>query len=344
MASMFELLLETMPFAGAAQALWESTGKPFEELSADEVKEHIELLPEDTSFQVELPDLIYGAEPPGQPLWAWSYSSANPAEVGSVYCRVRDADYVGHQVADRIAWGLDEPPAVFQQAVRIVFQAGGEVLLPLSKDFVLWTFKLRDGHIAPDQTPLWKLESVHDTSLVVVFAYDVDPATGEITKMDFDRIRDAQLRDEVREMQQAVKELLAGVESAKETPVEPSDTAPPAPPKLNEAWGTTVLKGDFWTTARGEKGPPGQVPLSGGVSGKVGDVCEISTEPARLLVVFSFTTCRERADFEPGGIVGFARCYPHLLVSTTVPVQKSRLPPGWIGRPRSPNGTRRAGT
>ena len=127
MASLFELLLDTMPFAAAAQAMYKLFGLEVWELSAADARQFITLLPDGAGVHVELPALKEGVEPAEQPLWAWSQSPDKPAEVGSVYCRVRDADHVGHHVADRIAWGLEEPPSAFQEAVRVVFEAGRAV-------------------------------------------------------------------------------------------------------------------------------------------------------------------------------------------------------------------------
>jgi hypothetical protein len=36
-----------------------------------------------------------------------------------------------------------------------------------------------------------------------------------------------------------------------------------------------------------------------------------------VIVAFSLTTCKQRADFEPGGVLGAGRVYPHIMVTST---------------------------
>jgi hypothetical protein len=362
MPSPFGLLLRTMPFTGALNALMLQKNKSFAELSGAEVRERITLLPEDAAFHFVMPALNPALEPEAQPIWAFGYTTSRPAEVGEVYCRVRDADYVGHHVAERIAWGLEAGAEPFKPEVRVKLKAGADLRLPLTKEYLLWSFWVKGGYISEDQTRLWRLESLLDGSVVAAFAFDVDPATGQITKTDFDKVHDPTLRDDLQRMSRAVKELLGGGWPGA-TPegqggaegAGPGETPPPPPPDVETAtpsggpggggeeedepelstngagplegstedaqpWAPRVLGGDLFSEA--ENAPPvGGAPVPGGLSGEVGDAVDVATEPARFLIVFSFTTCRERADYEPGGVVGFARCYPHLLAAATVPVQ-----------------------
>lgn len=357
MPNPFELLLTTMPFAGAMESVTVAGLKSVAQLSAAEVRRRVLLLEDGASIHVELPALDVGLPLGSQPLWAFTYSTSRPAEVSDLYCRVRDADNVGHHVADRVAWGLEAGYEPFKSEVRVKLAAGADLRLPLTRDFLLWAFRVRGGYIPEDHSKLWRLASELDTSIVAVLAYDIDPATGQITKTDFDKVRDPALREDLQEMSRAVKELLGGGwpsdvpehlrgvegsdaggnlqppppdvdldpesvlpaptsnEDEPEGPVETPAGAGPEPP-----WGQRVLRGDLFPVQEGAAaaGAPA-APM--GVSGEVGESVDVETEPARLLVVFSFTTCRERADFEPGGIVGFARCYPHLMLATTVPVE-----------------------
>lgn len=360
MASLFGMLLDTMPFAGAAQALFEKYGRRFDQCEAHEVKEIINLLDPGASFDVELPEINADLGKEQQPLWALSHAGSEPAAIRQVYCRVRDADYVGHCVAEKIEWGLEDPVDCFQRAARVTFASGGQVSLPLTPEYVFWKFRISGGALSEDQTRLWRLKSCLDTSLVVVFAYDLDPATAELRPMDLARIQDPRLREEVKKATEAVKQLLGdapvpgkgGAEGSDggTNPPEPSEdpelpptgadrtggsfpTVPPSESEpIDEPWGTTVMRGDLWPDAA-ELGSGGMIKAGGGVSGQVGEVRDLLTEPARLLVVVSFTTCCERADFEPGAMVGFARCYPHLLMSATVPVKKIEAS-AHIDRPR----------
>ncbi|MFO0587298.1 MAG: type VI secretion system tip protein TssI/VgrG [Polyangiaceae bacterium] len=263
---------------------------------------------------------IAGDDREMQPLWAFSYDPARPAEVGSVYCRVHDADYVGHQVADRIAWGLEEPGGLHKPEVRVQFQAGGEVMLPLTKEHVLWAFRVNRGSLPEDGSILWRLQANLDTSIVAVFVFDIDPTTGQVLKTDFEKVHDPKLRDELREMSRAVKELGTVPDSNTDPPRGDGQPDHPLPSIEGDIWGVRALRGaDFWPEH--SEGGTNRCAQPGGIDGAVGDTVDVDTEPARVMVVFSFATCCERADFEPGAVVGFARCYPHLLVSATVPVE-----------------------
>jgi hypothetical protein len=349
MASLFGMLLDTMPFAAAAHAIRQKYGKWFNECEAHEAREFISMLAPDASFDVDLPEVNRELDTEEQPLWAFSHGGRDPAQVRAVYCRVHDADYVAHCVTEKIEWGLEDPVDSFQKAVRVTFASGGQVLLPLTTEHVFWKFRVRGGSIPSLGSGLWQLTSNLDSSLLVVFAYDIDPATGEIKKMDVERIRDTTVRDEVKKAMEAAKQLLGYGDKPGQGGAEGSDggTTPPPqgeeapPPDMNRPpppdvfhpqpappeeeakapWGTTVLRGDFWPEAKEGSTASGPNQHTS-VSGQVGQLCDVMTEPARLLVVFSFTTCCQRADFEAGGMVGFARCYPHLLVSATVPIKK----------------------
>lgn len=318
MPSLWELLSRTMPF-WAQQAEAKLNKRQPHELTSAEVRRNVTLLPEQAAFYVELPNIHPEIPREDQRLWAFTYSTARPAEVGSVYCRVHDADYVGHHVAERIAWGLEDPGGLLRQEIRVKFQSGVDLRFPLTSEYLLWAFRVRGGLIRDWPSTLWQLTSRLDTSIVAVFLYDIDPATGQLTKTDFEKVQDPRLREDLREMSRAVKEL----GSVADNPVEPleseeDDPVPPPPPE-QEGWGTRVLRGsDFWPDPAEQGTTAPAVPV--GIGGVVGQSVDIHTEPARVLVVFSFTTCCERADFEPGAMVGFARCYPHLLVSSTAPI------------------------
>jgi hypothetical protein len=318
MASLFECLLKTMPFA-AVEEYASANHKSFADLTAAEVGQFVTLLPENQGFYVELPSVDPAVDRDSQPLWAFSYTTAHPAEVGSIYCRVHDADYVGHHVADRVAWGLEEPGGQLDPEIRVRFQAGGEVRLALTAEYLLWAFKVNRGHLPEDASILWRLESNLDTSIVAVFLFDIDPATGQVKKTDFENVQDPKRREELREMSRAVKEL-GSVPDATADPPKGDEKRPARLSAVEgDIWGVRVLRGaDFWPEH--PEGGTSNCRQPAGIDGSVGDTVDIHTEPARLMVVFSFTTCCERADFEPGGMVGFARCYPHLLVSATVPL------------------------
>ncbi len=66
--------------------------------------------------------------------------------------------------------------------------------------------------------------------------------------------------------------------------------------------------GDAFMPEPGTKPPCPDVTVAG--TGTI----RICLESVRYLVLVSLTTCRERPDFAPGELVGFARFYPHVMV------------------------------
>ena len=50
----------------------------------------------------------------------------------------------------------------------------------------------------------------------------------------------------------------------------------------------------------------------------VGEVKNIVVSPLRILVCFGLTCCKERNDFEPGGVLGANRVYPHVLLMSSM--------------------------
>jgi hypothetical protein len=46
----------------------------------------------------------------------------------------------------------------------------------------------------------------------------------------------------------------------------------------------------------------------------------VYTGPVWVVVAFGFTTCKQKADFEPGGVLGAGRIYPHVMVTCNQPL------------------------
>lgn len=356
MPSLMELLLDTMPMAAAKNALQLREDKSFDELEAAEVRAVLRFLGPEESLGVPVPAVSKARTKRTQPLWGWTHDANHPATVRDVYCRVRDADYVAHRVVDHLSWGQEEPIGTLKQSITVTFAAGGQVSLPLSKDYVFWKVLVKGGKIADDQTRLWRLESVVDSGLVVAFVYDIDPVSGQVMPVDLDAIKDPKAKEDWEQTRRAVKELMGssadgargsgpGTDGAggasgsggEPDEIAPFDAPPPTvlvpeeetdfigpplgpdqPPTDPVPWAQRIQSGDiFWR--------PGWEPKAGAtgasapvVHGEVGEVHDVATGPAVVVVLVSFTFCCERADFEPSGIVGFARCYPHLMVKANV--------------------------
>jgi len=53
---------------------------------------------------------------------------------------------------------------------------------------------------------------------------------------------------------------------------------------------------------------------------KAGETGKVKLQRPRIVVCVSLVCCKERADFEPGQIVGMARFYPHVMTMANVPL------------------------
>lgn len=322
MPSLFEILLDTMPFAAARQAARESCdGKDIGDLDLQEAAGFFELIGEKATVDVELPARNESLSTEEQPLWAFAQGGDDPASVRHVYCRVQDADYVGHRVANLIAWGLEDPVGTFRREIRVTSAAGGQLALPLTPEFVAQRWLVHGGKIIEDQTRLWRLPALLDKGLVAVFAYDIDPSSGRVVPADMTRALDPVLEQKLRGAQDAARELLGQFE--RDGDVSPDQGQGGAPEtSAGGHWGYRVVEGNIWDRRREGATGDQQGGRGGAVSGEVGDVCQVPTAPGTILVIVTFTFCQERADFEPGALVGFARCHPHLFVQANIPLAR----------------------
>jgi hypothetical protein len=70
----------------------------------------------------------------------------------------------------------------------------------------------------------------------------------------------------------------------------------------------------------------------GGISCAVGDECVSSIARHRAVVCISLTCCKQRADFEPGEVLGVGRIYPHIMVISNLGIKKIEGTV-WVDRP-----------
>lgn len=75
-------------------------------------------------------------------------------------------------------------------------------------------------------------------------------------------------------------------------------------------------------SALGDNAMPslGQEPKAAPVT--IGQQRDVVLSPLRILVCFSVTCCKERNDFEPGGVLGANRIYPHVMVMSSVGLKR----------------------
>ena len=284
MASLEQLLRQTMPLAGADAAYTELAaptnykvwggnppppgdmpllfgGQPIAIGEAVKVtrlelgESHDVVKPEITPEDYETPHDV--------PIWRWSHDASTPSIISNVFCRVRSSDYKSYKVADSIEWGLELEDAkdTLKNCIRITNLVGKRIELPLSKEFVAYKAVVQGGKILAHQTDLWKLPSNHDQSLVLAFVYSL--------KAD----------------------------------------SPPLAMTVDDANDL----GDGFMPSGGAAAP---------VAADVHGEASADVDDPRVLVVLSLTTCKQLEDFAPGGIVGMGRIYPHIMVMSTMALSR----------------------
>jgi hypothetical protein len=289
MASFEDLLMQTMPFAGAlnfynvrraetlaaSRMAEEKDGTPTPDpgefpglfsgqtIGYDDMM--VERLEVDESFEVAKPVIEpddYN-DPHPVNIWRWKHDAAAPWIISDVYCRSRGSSYVSCRVLDTLEWGLEteKTKGTLKNAIRITSLVGKQIELPLTKDFTTYKASVRGGQISSNQTDLWKLAANHDQSLVIAFVYSLEPGQ---------------------------------------------------PPRRMTADEANDFGEDFM--------PSGDAAAATGadVHGEV----SADLEHPRVLVILSLTTCKQAEDFAPGSIVGMGRLYPHMMVMSSTPLAR----------------------
>lgn len=325
MTSLFEHLMDTLPFTGAMNALREKHGRNLINTMADDAKWYLGYLDVGDDYHAKLPPL------PTKPakeilddrdkmnqwalkqgLWSWKHQAAEPSRISDVWCRVRQSGYGSYKVLDSIEWGVQEDDGPFQNCVQVVTMSGLQLSLPLDQKHVIQKWVVYAGWVPENATRLWRLEALIDRSIVIAFSYDVDdlgnivPTTSLPPSSQMEKL-------EIEEALAAARQVSTRIDRAGD----PIDDQPPELtgelPTVADpmTWGIRIAGGNYMS-----KGGP-----SSAVSGEVGERRVAGTSGARILVVLSLSCCRERADYEPGGIVGMARFYPHVMVKANVPLE-----------------------
>jgi hypothetical protein len=165
------------------------------------------------------------------------------------------------------------------ERVAISLSPNSPVFLPLNVDHVVAKFKLDHGHIPDSSSGWWRLESNTDWSMAVVFAYEI--------------VRSMQFPEPAPKI---FKVKLSDLEADSAFPVPPVRWTDPDymdPSAVNPLAAAGVSLGEAKTLEN--------------------TVTAVGSRHF-VVVVFGFTTCKERADFEPGGVLGAGRVYPHVMV------------------------------
>ena len=318
--SLFDFLLETMPLAGVRESLEVSTSRltKFADFSTEELRKLLRYLPRDQDYTASVQPLkttAFDQPQPQQQLWGWTHQAAEPAKIKDVFCRVRDAEYATYKVLDSIEWGIEDPVGTFKNAVRVTNTAGVAIELPLTQRFVHCKWVAVAGYLPEDATPLWRLNALHDRSIIIAFVYDLDPTTSEPKPMREAAQGDPDRAAELEKLEKIARELspdASGNETAPDDPALDTRANEGTHPADDMTWVRRICHDNFME-GHG---------AGGVVQGQVGEQCTATTGAPRILVVLSLTACRERTDFEPGGVIGTARFYPHVMVWANIPLNK----------------------
>ncbi|NUP06765.1 MAG: hypothetical protein HOW73_11985 [Polyangiaceae bacterium] len=297
MASVFGLLLDTMPFVlGARRAMQEAGTPSLTRLAAADLHDCIQAIDKTADYHPAAPRL---PDDPSAPfvqwrLWRFRHQGAQPDKISGVTCRVRETGYKTQRVLEQVEFGYagESPDHAdpFRNVIKVVRPAEGSgsdttLELPLSQEYVHSKWSIGLGHTAEGSHPWYPLQATLDRALVVAFAYEIGPSGLVPYQAPADDVGE-----------QALQQYLAGPDSCADSP--------------SDRWIVRATRGSF-------------MPAGDGVSARaaVGGSASVVVTYPRILVAIAFSTMRERPDFEPGGIVGMARMYPHVMVTASVPLR-----------------------
>jgi hypothetical protein len=228
-------------------------------------------------------------------IWHFAHDPSAPAKITGLTALVRPP--LPNGAADPAAGAMAMTVCTRIEALSVTVQPGwapDPISLPLTKDFVVAKFFLQAGHI-PGQVP--------------VNAGNTQPTS---TPPGWWRL---ETNTDVSILVVFAYEL-----------VQASGTDPNKVPL-----GSLENAGAFPSPGNDDTDPdwldPGQIPQPP-AAGDPGDPKTIETTvtvvpPAPwVIVAFSLTTCKERADFEPGEVLGAGRVYPHVMVLSNQGLQK----------------------
>jgi len=344
-ASLFDLLRETLPVsAGLWAAKYNAAKGDFLDLNVQDVHPYIAWLETPKSLAIPTPPLLTNprADYHLQRLWTFEHDAADPATVSNLWCRVNNAGFVSHKVLERLEWGYEDMVSgIFEKAVLITTTEGKEIKLPLTPEFVHTKLLVTDGYLPEGENPLWPLEMLLDRGLVIALVYEIGLDNVVAPWRDPDDASRSAYEAALKEVA-AHSKVHRCVEGPQTPP--PPPRPPHAPPEVSDPnytfvstvpkagigapedwldpaednpcaaspWGTEISKGKLMPKSAAHGAVAGQVPAT---------ACA-AVSPMKVLIVLSLATCRERADYEPGGVVGMARLYPHILVRADVDLLK----------------------
>lgn len=222
----------------------------------------------------------------------WGYTLQAPNKVTNMTCRAREAGYKLHGVCPNLTYGLDGQPLV-----KVETKDGEKLDLPLENKFLLGQFSVIGGVVPEGKRTMWPLEMNFDKGAVMVFVYEptIDNSGKLKTPLNPFAPRGKDKWKPVREDEKKTFEQML-----------PGDI------KDKDAW-LEAFTGPFMNV-------PGQYKQT---TAKTREDKTTYVSRPRFVVVISIGVCKERADFEPGGLVGMAKIFPNIMIAASVPLKTS---------------------
>jgi hypothetical protein len=334
MASLFDLLRDTLPIAAAEYAMTNGGKLDLDDLDGVHAGTFLAALKTGEDYTADVPAYMNWPDAKDQRLWSWKHQAADPATISDVWCRVHNAGFSSHKVLDQLQWGWEDPQSgELQQLVKVVTMDGTVLELPLTREFVDSRFVVYDGYVPEDHSDLWKLETRLDKGLVVAFVYEID-VQHQIHPWRARNPKDSNEAGQWSDYNDAMQDIPPHTTGAPRADCETTVTvggwpdmtkpgeeeAPKAPSADTTVTVVTTCKNPWGGRIRRAELMPASA-MAAAVAGEVPSTAPASVDHMRVLVVLSFAVCRERSDYEPGGVVGMARLFPHVMVKADVPLK-----------------------
>jgi hypothetical protein len=236
------------------------------------------------------PSFNASTDPQLQAIWQWVHDPSAPAKITGLTAEVHPLRGDGSPVPGSSPMTMAVCDRIEALKVSVTLNKGDAAVdLPLTKDFVVAKCFLQSGSVQASGSSAtapgwWRLQSQVDASILVVFAYELVP--GEFTS------------------------------TPKAVPLSTLEEATFPAPAVGKD------DPDFIEVPTGpDAGVNSNVPQS--ISGTAGapqtleNTVTVVPMATWIIVCFSVTTCKLRPDFEPGGVLGAGRVYPHVMVNST---------------------------
>lgn len=213
-------------------------------------------------------------------LWRWTYETGTPSRLLDVRCRVRETGFKSQYALDELVFGTWGADKKLHSHVEVDLDGGKTLKLPLKADFLHSVWLAGPGQLSRTDSGIFPIEVAIEQGTVAAFAYELD-AKGELIPY----------ADASDVGEKAIAELRS------KKPVDVHDVE-------GDRWIARAMQGSFMTSSYELANPKAMV----------GATKVVGVTPQRFLVVLSVAACSERPTFEPVGVVGMARFFPHVLV------------------------------